>query len=64
MQNTGNPVLDSVVNLLEPRQGPLSGDLIKQIHAAVLEIAAKEPGGLKRSADLAPAAGRQTNPSQ
>jgi len=63
MQNTGNPVLDSVVNLMEPRQGALTVEMLKQLHAAVLEMAAREPGGLKRPADLAPAEGRQ-NPGQ
>lgn len=44
MQDTGNPVLDSVVNIL---QGIGKTD-IRELHEIILEIANKEPGGLER----------------
>lgn len=47
-QETGNPVLDSVVNLICSRATELKPDFIKMVHAAILEIAEKEPGGLSR----------------
>ncbi len=47
MQDTGNPVLDSVVNLFQA--APASD--IRTLHETVLEIAKKEPGGLKRHKD-------------
>jgi len=46
MQNTGNPVLDSVVNLLAGTDVACNPEALKDFHAAVLEIAQKEPGGL------------------
>jgi hypothetical protein len=46
-QNTGNPVLDSVVNILCSRPIGLTGDTIKALHASILGIAEQEPGGLK-----------------
>lgn len=49
MQNTGNPVLDSFVNLVTSGHLPIGSDAagdLKKIHAIVLELASKEPGGL------------------
>jgi len=47
MQNTGNPVLDSFVNLAANGHGGLSGnESLKELHALVVELAQKEPGGL------------------
>lgn len=45
VQDTGNPILDSVVNLYLARAWP---DGIESVHKIVLEMAAKEPGGLMR----------------
>lgn len=47
MQDTGNPVLDSVVNLFCSRPRTSIAEL-KNIHPIVLELAKQEPGGLKR----------------
>lgn len=47
VQDTGNPVLDSTVNLassMELRQF----DHLRALHAIVLELAEAEPGGLMR----------------
>jgi hypothetical protein len=54
VQNTGNPVLDSTVNItialaLGKYSNPL--DALETVHAMVLKIAEKEPGGLKGSVD-------------
>lgn len=51
MQNTGNPVLDSTVNAFAATAAigcthAETVQLLKEIHAAVLELAEKEPGGL------------------
>jgi hypothetical protein len=51
VQDTGNPVLDSVVNLLSGRTH-FSREDILNLHEIVLSLAAKEPGGLKRRADI------------
>jgi hypothetical protein len=48
-QNTGNTVLDSVVNILCSRVIVVTDESIKALHASILEIAKKEPGGLKAS---------------
>lgn len=45
-QDTGNPVLDSTVNLLSSR-GVMSKQAIAEVHAAILAIAKLEPGGLR-----------------
>jgi len=45
VQNTGNPVLDSTVNVYMA-SGAAHG-AIKSIHALLLELAKQEPGGLK-----------------
>lgn len=47
-QNTGNPVLDSTVNIITALASKVGGNNeIKAIHQLVLEMAKKEPGGLK-----------------
>jgi hypothetical protein len=46
-QDTGNPVLDSLINL-SAASGGMNTASMKQLHAALLELAAAEPGGLKR----------------
>jgi len=55
MQDTGNPVLDSVVNILGAVAWTPGSDMppkIAAVHAAILEIAEEEPGGLRaRSKD-------------
>ena len=48
-QNTGNPVLDSLVNLMSGSGYAFDGNSLKKIHAVLLELAEKEPGGLKSS---------------
>lgn len=46
-QNTGNPVLDSLVNLMA---GKACGvEELETRHASLLKLAALEPGGLHRS---------------
>lgn len=47
-QNTGNPVLDSLVNILAERPVSPGADYIRETHAALLACAEKEPGGLRR----------------
>ena len=44
-QNSGNPVLDTLVNLVAGRHVDL--ETVRKVHALVLELAAQEPGGLK-----------------
>lgn len=49
-QDTGNPVLDSLVNLagsmqIVPMAAPQN---LAALHAVLLQLAEKEPGGLKR----------------
>lgn len=46
-QDTGNPVLDSVVNIVAAKGGIALPDLDK-LHAALRKLALVEPGGLKR----------------
>ncbi len=50
MQNSGNPVLDSFVNLAANGCAQVvstsSTDGLEKLHALVLELANKEPGGL------------------
>jgi hypothetical protein len=49
-QDTGNPVLDSTINAVTSGvhipPGPIA-DALRAVHAVILELAAKEPGGLK-----------------
>lgn len=45
-QDTGNPVLDSLVNLLAGQYPTI--EVVEAFHATLLELAKKEPGGLKR----------------
>ena len=55
-QDTGNPVLDSTVNLVAAYlAGPAEGmeparlaDFIREVHVAVSRVAGEEPNGLKR----------------
>jgi len=47
-QNTGNPVLDSLVNLLAGG-GVQTIETIESLHACLLKLALQEPGGLNRS---------------
>lgn len=47
-QDTGNPVLDSTVNVVMACGGVSSFDVLKLIHETLLELAANEPGGLAR----------------
>lgn len=49
-QNSGNPVLDSLVNLLAGQAVDL--DVVEAVHATLLKLAEKEPGGLNRSLNL------------
>ncbi len=56
-QNTGNPVLDSVVNIIAAKHFIPTTSSIEELHKAVLAIAEKEPGGLSR-----PNAPKQTKP--
>jgi hypothetical protein len=56
-QDTGNPVLDSVVNVLMARGG-MTGQ-VEEIHKALLAVADKEPGGLKRRIGMRQAGGDQ-----
>jgi len=51
-QDTGNPVLDSTVNLVAALGGLSSLDDVETLHEMVLRLSQKEPGGLKaRSAN-------------
>lgn len=48
VQDTGNPVLDSTVNILRTFNCGVAKDtFLRELHAVVLELAEKEPGGLK-----------------
>lgn len=48
-QDTGNPVLDSLVNVLAGNLAMANNaQLVDALHAALLQASAKEPGGLKR----------------
>jgi len=53
MQDTGNPVLDSMVNIAcSDLLSAENMDALPQLHKILLELAGKEPGGLKaRSGD-------------
>ena len=53
-QDTGNPVLDSVVNIVTAFGG-LPINTIPKLHEMILEMAAKEPGGLRHYKDTMPA---------
>jgi hypothetical protein len=46
-QNTGNPVLDSAVNIL-CGAGSCNIPQLEKLHEALLKLAVKEPGGLVR----------------
>ena len=48
-QNTGNPVLDSLVNLATRAQ--VEQNQLEFTHDILLKLAAKEPGGLRRMPD-------------
>ena len=56
LQDTGNPVLDSTVNLVTAYLAGPAGemeparfaDLIREVHVAVSRVAGEEPNGLKR----------------
>ncbi|QDT17073.1 hypothetical protein [Alienimonas californiensis] len=58
-QDTGNPVLDSTVNLVAAYlSGPAAemepsrlADFIREVHVAVSRVAGEEPNGLKRRLD-------------
>ncbi len=61
MQNSGNPVLDSLVNIVT--SGSCPNDFagkplndIKALHKTLRKLALKEPGGLKRPPALDPSA--------
>lgn len=47
-QDTGNPILDSLVNIIQAAPDAAQVDNMEGIHAKLLELAAKEPGGLIR----------------
>lgn len=49
-QNTGNPVLDTTVNLVAAlgQQVPVRIDDVERIHALVLKMSKEEPMGLQR----------------
>jgi len=53
-QDTGNPVLDSMVNLVSGSVvftntfNKVDLDFLTQLHQTLVELAAKEPGGLRR----------------
>jgi hypothetical protein len=47
-QDTGNPVLDSLVNLAASMPPTwLKPEYLRTLHGVLLELAEKEPGGLK-----------------
>lgn len=46
-QDTGNPVLDSLVNLWSGQDPANKLGAIKELHELLLRLALKEPGGLK-----------------
>jgi len=45
-QDTGNPVLDSLVNLLSSRATSLTPEALRDLHKVLLELAEQEPRGL------------------
>jgi hypothetical protein len=47
VQNTGNPVLDTFANLAMAYADRASLDSLRELHKIVLELAAKEPCGLR-----------------
>jgi hypothetical protein len=47
-QDTGNPVLDSLVNLRIGMPGDWPDGGLERMHALLLKLAALEPGGLRR----------------
>lgn len=50
VQDTGNPVLDSTVNIISAiaMGGHLGAvTLIEQVHTQMMDLAKKEPGGLR-----------------
>ena len=49
-QDTGNPVLDSLVNLGAAMR-PTSVDELKKLYDTLLEVAEREPGGLRQRRD-------------
>lgn len=44
-QDTGNPVLDSLANIVAA-WGPVTNERIAELHRALMAAAEKEPGGL------------------
>ena len=46
-QNTGSPVLDSLVNLMAGGDMPIIGKNLESTHAVLLRLAEQEPGGLE-----------------
>jgi len=49
-QDSGNPVLDSTVNIMRALYSPLHDGWqaqIEELHSILLKLAAKEPGGLR-----------------
>jgi hypothetical protein len=64
-QHTGNPVLDSLVNLYIgahafPPSGASGLEYMEQVHAKLLELYDKEPK--RRTSDGRPTAGELANP--
>lgn len=47
VQDTGNPVLDSMVNLIVASNYNPEAEALKALHNVLLELAQKEPGGLR-----------------
>lgn len=48
-QNTRNPVLDSLVNIITSSSNrQWDAEEVEAMHALLLKLAEKEPGGLKR----------------
>ena len=50
-QNSGNPVLDSLVNISMACASQGEPQL-RKLHAVLLDLAEKEPGGMKRPSGL------------
>jgi len=53
VQHTGNPVLDSLVNLISAMSDRTWKEKsIEEMHALLMKLAEAEPGGLRRHAGL------------
>ena len=48
VQNSGNPVLDSLVNIVRSKHMNLDPETLGKLHETLLGLARKEPGGLRR----------------